>query len=266
MNKVLFPDVFVDGEAITGVEIAAEAQNHHAPKGKPGLAWRKAARALAIRKLLLQEAARQGVSAVPREVSPGKFETADEAAIRVLLEDAIVPIKPTDEAIGVTYEKRKEGMRAPSLYEPAHILFLAPPDDADARELALKKAQAALMVLSEKPDQFDRLARQESDCPSRDAGGRLGQISSGDTVPEFEAALDALTPGSIADAPIASRYSYHVIRLDAVAKGAVLPLEAVRSRISEALEKAAWADVARKYVDRLGRAAEITGIDLEFSL
>ena len=40
--------------------IAAEAQNHEAPKGKPGLAWRKAARALVIRELLLQEAVKLG--------------------------------------------------------------------------------------------------------------------------------------------------------------------------------------------------------------
>ena len=52
----LFPDLVVNGETVPAAVIAAEAQNHDGPKGKPGIAWRKAANAVAIRTLLLQEA------------------------------------------------------------------------------------------------------------------------------------------------------------------------------------------------------------------
>jgi parvulin-like peptidyl-prolyl isomerase len=43
MNMALFPDVVVNHETIPSAAIAAEAQNHSAPKDKPGIAWRKAA-------------------------------------------------------------------------------------------------------------------------------------------------------------------------------------------------------------------------------
>ena len=43
--KTLLPPVTVNGVAIDPALIAAEAQNHPAPKGKPGFAWRAAARA-----------------------------------------------------------------------------------------------------------------------------------------------------------------------------------------------------------------------------
>ena len=56
MTMALFPDVVVNGETIPSAAIAAEAQNHGAPRDKPGIAWRKAAQALTIRALLLQEA------------------------------------------------------------------------------------------------------------------------------------------------------------------------------------------------------------------
>ncbi len=39
MGKPLFPDIVVNGTTLVAADIAAEAQNHHAPKGKPGLAW-----------------------------------------------------------------------------------------------------------------------------------------------------------------------------------------------------------------------------------
>ena len=47
--KPLLTDVTVNGEVIPAALIAAEAQNHPAPPGKPGLAWRAAAEALAVR-------------------------------------------------------------------------------------------------------------------------------------------------------------------------------------------------------------------------
>ena len=73
--KPLFPDVFVNDEIIPSAAIAAEAQNHKAPRDKPGLAWKAAARALVVRKLLLQAAAAQGLSADPRQLDADKRET-----------------------------------------------------------------------------------------------------------------------------------------------------------------------------------------------
>jgi len=99
-------------------------------------------------------------------------------------------------------------------------------------------------------------------CLSRDNGGRLGQLISGDTVPEFEAVLDALAEGSLAPEPVASRYGLHIIRLDARAQGAVLPFEAVAPRIRETLEKVAWAKAGQDFFAKLAREAEVTGINL----
>ena len=51
--------------------------------------------------------------------------------------------------------------------------------------------------------------------------------------------------------------------MDALALGQVLPLAAVRARIAEALEKAAWAREARRFVDQLVQSADIEGADLK---
>lgn len=259
--KPLLPPVTVNGTTIDPGRIAAEAQNHPAPKGKPGHAWRAAARALAVRELLLQEARVQGIAAEPAELAPGQWETEDEAAIRALLDQAVEPAPADEAALAAHYAAHPEQFRAPSLYEAAHILFAAAPDDAEARAQARERAEAVLAELRAQPRRFAELAAELSACSSKSAGGVLGQLTSGDTVPEFEAVLATMEEGGLALAE--TRYGLHVIRLDARARGAVLPLEAVLPQLRQAHDKAAWLRASRDYLDRLIAGADISGISFD---
>lgn len=261
MNAPLFPSIVVNGTTLSAASIAAEAQNHHAPKGKPGHAWRKAARALAIRQLLLEEAATQGITAAPKELAPGKVETDDEAQIRQVLEGSVVPDPVSLAALNAAYMRDPDAYRAPSLYQPAHILFAAPPSDAQARKAAHERAAAALEKLVKTPKQFAEIAREQSDCASRDVGGQLGQLVSGDVVPEFEMALRIAKVGQIHGSLVETRYGFHILRLDAHAQGDVLPFEAVRPKLTEACEKANWTRAAHAFVTALLGAADIQGLD-----
>lgn len=260
--KPLLSDITVNGEAISAELIASEAQNHPAPKSKPGMAWMAAARALAIRALVLQEAKRLGLEPDPQEVAAGKVETDEEALVRQVLDVVLDPPQPSPVNIRAAYDAAPDRWRAPTLYEAAHILFPVKPGDVVALAKAKAGASAVLAELQRDPRAFESLAREHSACSSRDNGGRLGQLISGDTVPEFEAVLDELAEGSLAPEPVATRYGLHIIRLDARAQGAVLPFEAVAPRIAEMLEKAAWAKAGRDFVARLARDAEVTGIKL----
>jgi len=105
--KPLFPDVLVNGDLISSAAIAAEAQNHRAPRDKPGLAWRAAARALVVRKLLLQAAADKGLAPDPRQLDADKRETEEEALIRAYLDIELNPravsvaVEPADARLSV---------------------------------------------------------------------------------------------------------------------------------------------------------------------
>jgi peptidyl-prolyl cis-trans isomerase C len=261
--KPIRPPISVNGSLITAERIAAEAQHHPAPPRKPGLAWRAAAMALTMRELLLQEARRRGLAPVPVEVAPGLLETDEEALVRQLLEATITPVEPDESKLRRAYERDPDRFRAPTLYEAAHILFPAPPGDAEARAAARQRAETVLEVLRGQPGRFAELARQHSACASRDSGGLLGQVSAGDTVPEFEAVLEQLDEGRIAPKPVETRYGFHIVRLDARARGAVLPFETVAPRLRAAYEKAAWLRAARDFSAALAREAEVSGIDLE---
>jgi peptidyl-prolyl cis-trans isomerase C len=261
MNMTLFPDVVVNGETIPSAAIAAEAQNHSAPKDKPGIAWRKAAQALAIRALLLQEARRRGLVPDPLELAPGRWETEDEALIRALLDEAVTPAPVMDAEIRAEWERDPGRYRSAPLWDVSHILCACDPRDDAASAMAGARAKSILSRLDGDAKGFASAAR-ESDCGSKAAGGHLGQIGPGDTVPEFEAALRSLSEGQTTPATVLSRHGWHLIRLNAVAPGQVLPFESVRPRIAEALEKAAWAQASRAFVAELGQRATITGASL----
>lgn len=261
MNAALFPDVVVNGEIIPSALIAAEAQNHSAPKDKPGIAWRRAAQALAIRTLLLQEARRRGLRPDPMDLGSGRSEAEDEALIRALLDEALCPEPVTEDAIRAEWGKDPARYRSAPLWDVSHILCACDPRDEARRCAAEARAKAVLARLDGTPEAFAAAAR-DSDCGSKAAGGHLGQIGPGDTVPEFEEVLRGLSEGGITPAPVLSRYGWHIIRLNALAPGQVLPFESVRPRLAEALEKAAWARASRDFVMGIAKGAEIAGASL----
>lgn len=265
MIKPLFPDIVVNGTTLSAADIAAEAQNHHAPKGKPGLAWRKAARALAIRQLMLEEAATRGLTAQPRELAPGQVETEEESLIRAVMELGMTPDPVEESALRAAYDRNPGAHRSPSLYQAAHILYAARPSDKDARAVARTRAEATLETLLKTPGKFAEIAGSDSECESRDMGGELGQLSGSDVVPEFAAVMQMATPGKIHDHVVETRYGVHVLRLDARADGAILPFESVRARLTEAAEKVNWTHAAQSFVAGLLGGAEITGMDMHIA-
>lgn len=262
MNASLYPDLVVNGEVVPHSVVANETQNHPAPAGKPGIAWRKAANAVAMRTLLLQEARRRGIRAEPAEVGPGRFETEEEALIRSLLDAEVEVSPPTQDDIRTEWERDPGRFRSPPLWEVSHILCACDPRNDAEREAAFARATDLVARVAEDPRGFARLASAQSDCGSKSSGGALGQLGPGDTVPEFETALRKMKEGEISSEPVLTRHGWHVIRMDAIAEGAVLPFDTVRSKIADALEKAAWAGNARKFADRLVASARISGADL----
>lgn len=262
MTAGLFPDLVVNGETVPHSVVASEAQNHAAPQGKPGIAWRKAANAVAMRTLLLQEARRRALRADPAEVGPGRFETEEEALIRALLETSVEVPTPGEDDIRAEWARDPDRFRAPPLWEVSHILCACDPRNTEERDAAQLRAKEIGDRVQADAKGFARLAAENSDCGSKTSGGALGQLGPGDTVPEFEAALRRLQVGEITPEPVLTRHGWHVIRMDAIAEGAVLPFEIARPKIAEAMEKAAWARSARDFVDGLVTAAHITGAEL----
>ncbi len=66
--------------------------------------------------------------------------------------------------------------------------------------------------LDNKAAKFEELARLYSNDGSASKGGDLGWIYPGDTVPEFERAMNSLRPGQVSE-PVESPFGYHLIEV-----------------------------------------------------
>ena len=91
-----------------------------------------------------------------------------------------------------------------------HILIkvnqVVPANEARRKLVELKER------LTNKAATFPELARLYSNDGSAAKGGDLGWLYPGDTVPEFERAMNALKPGEVSD-PIESPFGYHLIQV-----------------------------------------------------
>jgi peptidyl-prolyl cis-trans isomerase C len=253
--------VSINGAEISADAIQAEAQHH--PAANPGEALAEAARALAVRELLLQRARALGIAAAPEIIAGGKRETDEEATIRALLEQEVTTPRADEAACRRYYEANRHKFRSETLYEVRHILFAALIHDGERRKEARRAAVAVIEQLTGEPGRFAALAAAHSDCPSKDQGGSLGQLGRGSTVPEFETVLFALEPGQMSPTPVPTQFGYHVVRLDRVIPGGQLPFEAVEDRIAGWLEASSWSRAVAQYIGILAGEAGITGISLK---
>lgn len=96
-------------------------------------------------------------------------------------------------------------------------------DQTQARHILIKvgektsesDAQQRIIDLKERLTlgaDFSELARLSSEDTSSSAGGDLGWISPGDTVPEFENAMNLLQIGKVSD-PVRSTFGWHLIQV-----------------------------------------------------
>jgi peptidyl-prolyl cis-trans isomerase C len=251
--------VSVNGVVIAHDTISREAQNHPAPK--PIDAWKAAARTLAVRELLLQEARRLGLRPAPLSDGEGRRETDEEALIRGLIEAEVATPDADAQSCRRYYEQNRARFRSADIFEASHILVAARRDDASAFAAARERVETLHAHLCGRPGAFEALATAHSDCPSGTTGGNLGQVASGATTPEFERALVRLEEGQIS-APVETRYGFHIIRLERRIADAQLPFELVHAQIAAYLAERSQRLAIAQYVARLAARAQVSGVEL----
>ena len=256
-----FGEVRVNGVEIAPEAIAQEIQHHPAPDAET--AWVEAARALAVRELLLQEARRTGLAVEPLNDEAGRAEIEEDALIRTLLEAEVEPAAPTEDECRRYYESRIDRFRTPELFEAAHILVEPQGDGEDAWLAALVRANDIVGEVGDDAAAFARAARAHSGCASSRQDGSLGQIRRGELVGEVQAGLESLAEGTISREPVRSRFGWHILRLHRRIAGRTVSFEMARERIADMLEARSWSVEATRYVSRLAERGDVEGVRIE---
>lgn len=256
-----FSEVRVNGVEITPEAIAREIQHHPAPDAET--AWTEAARALAVRELLLQEARRLGLEAEPECDEAGRSEAEDDALVRLLLEEQIAPAQPSGEECRRFYDSYQERFRTPDLFEAAHILIEPEADDEAGWSAAEQKARHIRRQIGNSAAAFSKAARAHSGCASAQQDGSLGQVRRGELVGSIQQELESLRDGETGGEPIRSRFGWHLLRLQRKIPGRTIPFEMARVKIADTLEARSWSVESARYVASLAARGLVEGILIE---
>ncbi len=142
----------------------------------------------------------------------GKMPALFSEALKQLQPGQVSPLLRSSNGFHILKLNDKRGLDATlsvTQTHARHILIKTNEltSEADARN--------RLLQLKERIDngvKFDELARLHSEDGSASKGGELGWVNPGDTVPDFEKAMDALKPGEVSG-PIQSPFGWHLIQV-----------------------------------------------------
>jgi len=108
--------------------------------------------------------------------------------------------------------KDKRGNNTPIMVVQTHARHILIKLTEVVSENDARQRLSELKYRIENGTDFAELARLQSDDASAARGGDLGWVAPGDTVPEFERAMDALKPGQIS-APFKSPFGWHIVQV-----------------------------------------------------
>lgn len=160
-------------------------------------------------------------SEAPDALTGGRLEPRPVDRLPALYAEAIAPLRP-GEVSGV--------LRSPAGF---HIVKLVERSGGDATQYVIRQTRARHILIKpselvsaeearhkltgireriEHGGDFAELARLHSSDMAAAQGGELGWLYQGDTVPDFERAMDALAVGEISQ-PVPSPFGWHLIQV-----------------------------------------------------
>lgn len=248
----------VNNQDISEADIASEMQYHQAENKRA--AQVKAAESLIIGELFAQRARAIGLAWPQGKVNPSE---EDKILARLIDKEVNIP-RATDEECRHYFVSNRIKFHGTPIIEARHILLAAAPDDTEERDQMSDLAIRLIERIQAYPKCFDDLVQSHSACPSKAQGGHLGQISKGQTVPEFERILMAADEGLISY-PIESRYGFHITHVDRKVPGKALEFEQVQDKIEQYLAEKVRRKAVSQYITTLINEAKIEGFDFNVS-
>lgn len=244
-------------EAVIEEKAVLEEMQYH-PATSQRDAMFQAAEALIIGELLKQRAAELGL-----ELQDANAPANDDDFLDQLIEKEVDVPEAGEQECRTYFEQNRDKFTTSPLMEAKHILLAAPPGEDKPRMEALTIAEELIKQLKAGGD-FAGLAKAYSACPSKETGGSLGQLSKGQTVPEFERVVFTLEPG-LYDAPVESRYGFHIVWVERKVAGLPLEFMDVREKIRDYLNEKVRHKAIAQYIHTLIAGAKIEGYDFSVS-
>ncbi len=178
-----------------------------------------------VDEVLLEQAALKEGLEKDGEVAGALAAARRQVLVDFLAEKVVDKVAVTDEQIKQWYSLHLSDLMQPEAVHVKHILVK---DKKDAEKLLAK--------LKKDKTQFAKLAMDNSlDPGSKTAGGDLGFVNRGQTVPEFEKAAFNTPVGELSDI-VETQFGFHILMIEDKRANAPIPLENIKDQIVQKLK------------------------------
>ncbi|MCD6326233.1 peptidylprolyl isomerase [bacterium] len=147
--------------------------------------------------------------------------------------------------------KKEEEVRA------SHILVKVPDGATKKLDDEAKKKIEGLLERVKAGEDFAKLAKENSDCPSASKGGDLGFFGRGQMAKPFERAAFALKEGEISDV-VKTQFGYHIIKLEERKPPETKEFEAVSAEVKSKLVDEKALELAKQAAEKAREKVEKT--------
>jgi peptidyl-prolyl cis-trans isomerase C len=237
------------------------------------------------RELLYQESKKKGIRAadadVNKEMEAFRKQFADDTAYRDTLiamnlseEDIRLQIEKgmtiqkyiekeylekvtvTDTELMTAYERNVNAFKQPEVVRASHILSAVDANAPKAKKDEARKKIDGVRDRLNRGGDFEKIARESSDCPSKEKGGDLGYFRRGQMVKPFEDSAFALKTGQtsgIVETPL----GFHIIKTTDHKPETILSYEQVKDNLRQLIRQDRAQKEAGDYIKKLREKAKV---------
>lgn len=187
-----------------------------------------------------------------------KSEIEREIIINEYIEKSIFKdFKPIPETeIKKYYEENPNNFVKPESVRASHILVSVPKDADEKQKKELKKKADGILKELKSGAKFEDLAKEKSDCPSKERGGDLGVFAKGQMVKPFEDAAFSLKPNTLSNI-VETEFGYHIILVKEHFPEEKIKFEDSKDKIKNFLESKKKQELIQKRLSELSSKAKI---------
>src|SRR2546430_185160 len=179
---------------------------------------------------------------------------------RVQQNEVMAKIAITDDEARAYYDAHMNEFTTAPTVTLREILVATPADpkgvNVAAEDAALEKAQEIRRRVTTGGENFQKLAGEISDSPSKANAGLIGPLSVNDISPDLRKMIEKMKPGDVAE-PVWTSRGFQVLKLDAITATQVMSLDQAREQISERVFTDKRKAEFQKYMQKLRAQAII---------
>ena len=155
---------------------------------------------------------------------------------RVQQNEVLAKIAVTDEEAKKYYDAHMNEFTTPPTVTLREILVAVPGDpkvmNVAADDSAKTKALEIRKRVTTGGENFEKLASQISDSPSKANAGLIGPLSVNDLSPDLRKIVESMKAGDISE-PVRTARGYQLLKLETITPTNILPLDKAHEQISE---------------------------------